>query len=81
MRKYKLWNTVSHASIILSVVFLVFFVIDRFNPAMSFIGCDLSDWLLMIFCVFALTNGILSAAHLFRRAQIHRVRKPEGKQT
>lgn len=70
MKKQRLWNIVSHISIVLSVVFLVFFVIDRFNPAMEFIGCNLSDWLLMFFCVFTLINGILSASYLFRRANV-----------
>ena len=71
----KLWEVISHATIVLSVVFLVFFVIDRFNPAMEFIGSDISDWLLGAFCVIALWNGITSAAYLYGCRDAHRRRK------
>ena len=67
MKKYRLWNVVSHGSIVLSVVFLVLFIIDRINPAMGFIGSDQGDWLLLLFCITALVNGIITAAYLFRR--------------
>ncbi len=57
----------THATIVLSVVFLVFFVIDRFNPAMEFIGSELSDWLLCAFCVCAFLSSVLAAVSLYRR--------------
>lgn len=66
MKKHGLWAVLTHATIVLSVVFLVFFCIDRVNPAMEFIGCDISDWLLGVFCLIALTSSILAAAHLYK---------------
>ena len=66
MKRYRLWNALTHATIVLSVVFLVFFCIDRVNPAMEFIGSDISDWLLFVFCVVALFSSILAAVHLFK---------------
>lgn len=67
MKKYRLWNAFAHGSIVLSAAFLVLFVLDRVNPAMGFIGSDQGDWLLLCFCVTALVNGIITAAHIFRR--------------
>lgn len=67
MRKHRLWNVLCHGSIVLSVVFLVLFIIDRINPAMGFLGSDQGDWLLLALCVSALANGILTAANLIKR--------------
>ncbi len=67
----KLFEVLSHATIILSVVFLTFFVIDRVNPAMEFIGSDISDWFLGAFCVIALWNGITAASFLYNRRDAH----------
>lgn len=67
MKKCRIWNAFSHGTIVLSVVLLVLFVIDRINPAMGFIGSDQGDWLLLLFSVTALVNGSITAAHLFKR--------------
>ncbi|HWS29013.1 MAG TPA: hypothetical protein VN512_02750 [Clostridia bacterium] len=69
MKKYMLRTLLTHATIVLSVVFLVFFCIDRFNPAMEFIGSDISDWLLCAFCVIALLSSILSAVQLYKKGE------------
>lgn len=79
MKKYRLWNVFCHSSIELSVVFLILFVIDRINPAMGFIGSDHGDWLLLAFCVTALVNGLLTAAHLFKRENQARKREMEAR--
>lgn len=65
MKVKAFWVFLTHATIVLSVVFLVFFVIDRVNPAMMFIGSDISDWLLCIFCVIALVSSIFAAVLLY----------------
>ena len=69
MKKYRLRVLLTHTTIILSVVFLVFFCIDRYNPAMEFIGSDISDWLLCVFCVIALLSSILTAVHLYKKGE------------
>lgn len=56
------WVILTHAVIILATMFLVFFVIDRFNPVMEFISSEISKWLLCVFAVCALADGILSVA-------------------
>ncbi len=66
MKVKAFWVFLTHATIVLSVVFLVFFVIDRVNPAMMFIGSDISDWLLGAFSVIALVSSILTAVYLYR---------------
>ena len=69
MKKYKLRTLLTHATIVLSVVFLVFFIIDRVNPAMEFIGSDISDLLLCIFCLVALLSSILVAVKLYKKGE------------
>ncbi len=66
MKQKAFWAFLTHATIVLSVVFLVFFIIDRVNPAMMFIGSDISDWLLFAFSVIALVSSILTAVYLYR---------------
>lgn len=67
MKNYMLRNAASHSSIVLSIVFIVLFVIDRVNPSMDFLGSEQSDWLLVLFCICSLTNGVITAANLYRR--------------
>lgn len=69
MKKHAFSELLAHATIVLSIVFLVFFFIDRVNPAMEFIGSDLSDWLLFIFCVIALASSIASASELYKKGK------------
>ncbi|MCE5234734.1 MAG: hypothetical protein ABFC62_11375 [Clostridiaceae bacterium] len=66
MKRYGLWIVLTHATIVLSIVFFVFFCIDRVNPAMEFIGSDISDWLLGAFCLIALASSIFAAVHLYK---------------
>ena len=66
MKAKWIWFGLTHGTLVLSIVFLVFFCIDRVNPMMEFIGSDLSDWLLMVFCCFALLSSIFSAVRLFK---------------
>lgn len=41
---------------------LVLFVIDRFNEAMSFIGNDVFDILLLLYCLTAIPTAIFLIA-------------------
>lgn len=47
----------SHAAIILSLMYLVLFVIDRINNAMEFINNDITKVLLVILAVIAIVNA------------------------
>ena len=70
MKEHNLWYIVSHLSIVLSVAFLVLFFIDRVNPMMGFLGSDQSDWLLFLFCLSSLLNGVFSSLCLLRRKKV-----------
>ena len=48
-----------HAAIILSGMYLVFFLIDRVNSAMAFINNDITKWLLLILCAISVLNALL----------------------
>ena len=69
MEKHRLHSFLTHTTIVLSIVFLVFFAIDRVNPAMEFIGSDISDLLLCIFCLVALLSSILVAVKLYKKGE------------
>ena len=47
-----------HAAIILSGMYLVFFLIDRVNGAMSFINNAITKRLLLILCAISVINAI-----------------------
>lgn len=65
--KSRIWGFFSHASIIIGMMFIVFFVIDRFNPAMEFLTSSLSKWLIFLLAVCAIFTGLFSAVFLFQK--------------
>jgi hypothetical protein len=65
--KSRIWGFFAHASIIVGMMFIVFFVIDRFNPAMEFLTSGLSKWLIFLLAVCALFTGLYSAVFLFQK--------------
>ena len=48
-----------HVSILLSNMYIVFFLIDRVNGAMAFINNDLTKWLLVIASVVSIANALM----------------------
>lgn len=65
--KHTLWGFFAHAGIIVGMMFVVFFAIDRFNPAMEFLTSGLSKWLILFLAVCAVGDGLFSAVLLFQR--------------
>ncbi len=55
----KLHALTSHLTVILALMFLVFLVLDQFNPMMNFIDNDYSRVLLGILCLSGLTQSLL----------------------
>ena len=55
----KLRTVCSHLTVILSLVFIVFLVLDQFNPMMNFIDNGISRGLLAAFCLSGIGRGIL----------------------
>ena len=60
-----LLNILPHINIVLAFTMLTFFVVDRYNRAMSFINNDITKWMLCIFCVTVVVEAI--ATVLYRR--------------
>lgn len=55
----KLHTITSHLTVILALMFLVFLVLDQFNPMMNFIDNSISRWLLAALCVSGITQSLL----------------------
>ena len=43
----------------MSKVFLVFLVLDQFNPMMNFVDNPISRWMLAAFCICGISRSIL----------------------
>ena len=50
----------NHLTVIFGIMFLVFLVLDQFNPMMNFVDNGISRWLLAAFCVCGISRSILS---------------------
>lgn len=48
-----------HLTIALAIVLLSFFILDRFNRAMAFINNNITKWMLAVFCVLVIAQGVL----------------------
>ena len=55
----KISGLFSHLTVILGMVFLVFLVLDQFNPMMNFIDNDVSRRMLAVFCLSGIIGSIL----------------------
>ena len=51
-----------HVTVILALMFLVFLVLDQFNPLMNFIDNNISRWLLAGLCASAFAQTLLTWA-------------------
>ena len=49
----------SHLTVIFGMIFLVFLVLDQFNPMMNFVDNGISRWLLAALCASGVTQSIL----------------------
>ncbi|MDO4371946.1 MAG: hypothetical protein Q4D43_11510, partial [Clostridia bacterium] len=58
-----------HAAIILSMMYFVFFCIDRVNSAMAFINNDITKWLLVILGVISIYDAVLLIVGDQKRAE------------
>ena len=55
----KLRFLLSHLTLILALMFLVFLILDQFNPLMNFIDNSVSQLLLALFCASAFAQSVL----------------------
>ncbi len=56
-----------HASIILAAAFITFWILDYLNPLIGFLDNDISNVLLLVFCILSLLNGILAAVLVWKK--------------
>lgn len=59
----------AHASMLLSILVLVCFVLDRFNDAMDFMTADISKWLFAVTAVVSIISAILTIVNLWAKPQ------------
>ena len=58
----KLHTFLSHTTVILSLMFIVFLILDQFNPMMNFVDNGLSRWLLLALCLSGIGQSVLKWA-------------------
>ena len=58
----KLLGLLRHATVILALMFLVFLVLDQFNPLMDFVDNGMSRWLLVALCLSGMGQSLLGWA-------------------
>ncbi|MBQ3575123.1 MAG: hypothetical protein IJA26_05610 [Clostridia bacterium] len=56
--KARLFKLIEHAVIIISIMYFVFFIIDRVNSPMAFINNDITKMLLLILCILTIFNSV-----------------------
>lgn len=69
-----------HAGIVLALMFITFFIVDKFNGAMNFINNDMSKALLLLFALIAIVNScfvIHQNRRQFRARQEREARREE----
>ncbi len=54
----KVRTLLSHLTVILGIMFIVFLVLDQFNPMMNFVDNDISRWLLLALCVCGIGQSV-----------------------
>ena len=54
----KVQDLLGHVLVILGLMFLVFLVLDQYNPMMNFINNNISRTLLALFCVCGIARSI-----------------------
>ena len=55
----RMHTTLTHLTVILAIMFLVFLVLDQFNPMMNFVDNGISRWLLAALCLCGTAHSLL----------------------
>lgn len=74
-------RAIPHITLVLSLMTLTFFVIDRVNTGMAFMTSELSKWVFFLLAVFALIGSVILVGYYWRddaRAARRRRRFGEG---
>lgn len=62
----------AHASMLLSILVLVCFVLDKFNNAMDFMTAEISKWLFAVTAIISIISAILTIVNLWTKPQKRR---------
>jgi len=54
-----IWKIFPHAAIVLSSVFVVFLILDHFNPTMNFVNNSISAGLLGALCAASFISALI----------------------
>lgn len=65
VRKIIKW-LLPHCAIILSAAFITFWILDYLNPMIGFLDNQITDILLLVFCIITLLTGILAAVLVWK---------------
>lgn len=71
-------SVLSHITMMLAVLVLVLFSIDRVNNAMEFMTSQLSRWLFALLALFALVTAILDIIALWDNPDKRRRKRSRG---
>jgi hypothetical protein len=55
----RLIRIIPHITIILSAMFMTLWILDQYNPLMNFLDSDMSNILLLIFCISSMITAIV----------------------
>ena len=55
----KIIKAADHLAVILGIMFLVFLILDQFNPMMDFTDNSVSRWLLAVLCLGGIVRSVL----------------------
>ena len=67
---------IPHATIVLCNMYVVFYLIDRVNPAMEFITNNITKFLILLMCIFSTVNAILLIRVQRRQKMMQQRRRP-----
>ena len=68
-----------HVTIVMCLMYAVFFGIDRVNPAMAFIDNEITKWLLLFLCLFSIVEAVWLIADDRRRERMRQKRRAAKK--
>lgn len=75
MKLRSIRTALSHVCMVVSLMIVVFFVIDRFNPAMEFMTSEMSKWLILGLAVASFSNGLLNIVRIRHAIRAKRVQQ------
>ena len=55
----KLHALFAHVTVILALMFIVFLILDQFNPLMNFVDNSISRWMLLALCLSGVCQSAL----------------------